>query len=672
MNNYTTQGKTKLYTTIFLSIILFTSQLFGQDNISVLKKTIAETNNDSIRSDSYEQLYKHYKNIDPDTAIHYLKEGREYFTIHNYDKGLANMLSWLAISYSAQGMHDIASKSAEEALGIYTALNSQRGIAITNNLLGVIDGRLSNLTSATNHFYTALKIFETIKDTDGISNTYLKLGLVNDISKNYVVALDFYNKGIYLAKIINRSKSLSDLYNNKGTIYAKLNNLDSALVYFQQALNLCEQDSVHTECLLSLNNMGNIMEAKYHDNVKAMNYFNRALEIAIRSKQHGEHARILINIASIYINTDNAKAVILLEEALKTAKSVRNIPIQTEAINGLLEIYKDEKKYEEVIKLMEEEKNLNDTVFTINKSRALANLSEVYERDKLKSQIQTLEESKKDLKTRKNYFLGALLLSSGILIFVIFLYRKTRKLNKLLTTHEHELEELNIDRNKLFSIIGHDLKGPIGNLTSLIAICRNEFLPQEQLHKILEMMESSANASYRTLNNLLNWGKTQLVGESYTPVQIMVNKIINNEISLLKISIENKSLTILNSIPAGTEIFADTNETEFIFRNLLSNAVKYSNRFGIIEISQLEANRPNRVTFTIKDYGCGIDKDRITKIFDQFVSSKVGSENEKGTGIGLKLCKEFIVKNQGDIWVESEVNIGTTFYLTLNTQASKT
>lgn len=107
------------------------------------------------------------------------------------------------------------------------------------------------------------------------------------------------------------------------------------------------------------------------------------------------------------------------------------------------------------------------------------------------------------------------------------------------------------------------------------------------------------------------------------------------------------------------------------FRNLLSNAVKYSNRFGIIELSQLPAGRPGRITFAIKDYGCGIDKDRISKIFDQFVSSQIGSENEKGNGIALKLCKEFVVKNDGDIWVESEVKIGTTFYLTLNTQGNK-
>ncbi len=652
--------------------MLFSNNLiFAQENIGDLIKSLSQTQSDSAKNVFYEKIYKQYRFTNPDSGLFYLKQGREYFTIHKYDEGLANMEYYLSTTYSSQGLHDLANKCAEDALSIYTSINNKRGIAFTNNLLGVIDGRLSNLVDATNHFYKALSIFEYIHDSDGISATYLKLGLTNDLNRNYDIAIDFYRKGIKLIKLKKHKNDLSYFYNNLGTVYAKTNNLDSALYYFQLALDLCKIDSDKSSCLLSLNNMGNIMVAKYHDNEKAMVYFNQSLEMAKQSKLPEELSRIIIGIAMTYSESDKRKALEMLQEALKISREIKNLPLQTEALNGMMEIYKSEKNYEAAMEVFEQSKAIYDSIFNINKSRALASQAEVFEQDKLKAQIQKLEESRQTLKNRKNLILVGLLLSTGISIFVIVLYRKTRKLNKLLTKREHELEELNIDRNKLFSIIGHDLKGPIGNLPSLIEICRNEFLPKEQLQKILEMMEISTNASFRTLNNLLNWGKTQIDGEAFNPSLIIVNKIINNEISLLKISIENKSITILNSIPPETNIYADPNEIEFVFRNLLSNAVKYSNRFGVIELSQLPNSRPNRVTFAIKDYGCGISKDRITKIFDQFVASINGSENEKGNGIALKLCKEFVVKNHGDIWVESEEKIGTTFFLTLNTSAGK-
>ncbi len=655
---------------IFL-LLIATNLLFAQNSISQLKKSLVESTSDSARDVVYENLYKYYKYKNPDSALLYLEQGQEYFITHKYDAGLANMEYWLTTIYSAQGLHDLANKCGEDALNIYTNLNNKKGIASTNNLLGVIDGRLSNLVDATNHFYKALSIFESINDSDGICATYLKLGLTNDLNKNYDIAINFYHKGINLIKLKRHKSDLSYFYNNLGRVYAKMNNFDSALFYFESALNLCKKDSDNTSCLLTLNNMGNIMMAKYHDNEKAMIYFNQALDMAKKSKLPEEYTSIIIGISSTYSEKDKSKAIDLLQEALKISREIKNLPLQMDALNGMIEIYKSEKNYEQAMKLFEQSKEIEDSIFNINKTRALSSQAEVYEQDKLKAQIQKLEESKQTLKNRKNIILFGLLLSSGISIFVILLYQKTRKLNKLLTKREHELEELNIDRNKLFSIIGHDLKGPIGNLPSLIAICRNEFLPKEQLQKILEMMEISANASFRTLNNLLNWGKTQMVGEAFKPTQIMVNKVISNEISLLKISIENKSLTVLNTIPIDTEVHADPNEIEFVFRNILSNAVKYSNRYGVIELSQLPNSRPNRVTFAIKDYGCGISKERITKIFDQFVASMTGSENEKGNGIALKLCKEFVVKNHGDIWVESEEKISTTFFLTLDTNSPK-
>lgn len=237
-----------------------------------------------------------------------------------------------------------------------------------------------------------------------------------------------------------------------------------------------------------------------------------------------------------------------------------------------------------------------------------------------------------------------------------------------------ELAELNASKDKFFSIIAHDLKNPLGtfkDVTKLLAESYHEFSEEDKLDFLKLMKESSSNI-YSLLENLLDWSRSQRGTIPYNPVELNLKMISIEIIKLLKPSAEKKRISIENNISAGIMIQADVNMLNTVIRNLLSNAIKFTPIAGKIAINAVikpsnSLNHSDGYTeIYIKDSGIGMKQESSEKLFriDTQLTT-LGTNSEKGTGLGLILCKEFVEKHGGKIWVESEVNIGSTFYFTL-------
>lgn len=235
----------------------------------------------------------------------------------------------------------------------------------------------------------------------------------------------------------------------------------------------------------------------------------------------------------------------------------------------------------------------------------------------------------------------------------------------MLTTNVFDLQKSNTIKDQLFSVIGHDLTGYIGTMPAVLELCRDEKTTSATKDFLLSQLEKNAVASFETLQNLLKWGTAQIQGISLKQVDFNPHAVTEEVLPLVNVSAEPKQITIVNNIPTNTIAHADLNHFRFIIRNLLSNAIKYTRNGGHIEVYSKSSIEDNRMIFAVKDEGVGISDNKKAEIFDSFGISTLGTANEKGTGIGLRLCKEFVVENGGAIWVESVANKGTSFFFSL-------
>jgi signal transduction histidine kinase len=231
-----------------------------------------------------------------------------------------------------------------------------------------------------------------------------------------------------------------------------------------------------------------------------------------------------------------------------------------------------------------------------------------------------------------------------------------------LQSQRKNLEELNATKDKFFSIIGHDLKGPLNQLLSLSEIIQNELRlgRKDEVIKLAKVLTDSAKSARSLLENLLAWSRSQTGRINYYPEMLDMEQITQEVVQLNAQNAHQKRIKIKSSVDSETKAFADANMVRTVLRNLLSNGIKFTKQGGEIRLSAEIVN--GMVVYEVADNGIGIKDEDIDKLFRIDVNPKsIGNSTEKGTGLGLILCKEFVEINNGMIWAESKWREGTTF-----------
>ena len=257
-----------------------------------------------------------------------------------------------------------------------------------------------------------------------------------------------------------------------------------------------------------------------------------------------------------------------------------------------------------------------------------------------------------------------------LIFIIVYIFRThVRRLNnqktlleKMVALKTNELSELSTSKDKFFSIIAHDLKNPFNTIIGFSEILKEGIRSGDNaaIKESTELINTSAIQTLRLLENLLEWANSQTGKIVFNPVPFKLNELFNEELNLLNDMAARKNIELLSSLPEDLIIKADKNMIKTILRNLISNAIKFTQRNGKVEVKAISDNK--QVEISVSDTGIGIDKETISKLFRIDANiSKPGTDNEKGTGLGLFLCKEFIEKHGGRIWVESEEGRGSTF-----------
>jgi signal transduction histidine kinase len=623
----------------------------GQNHKNAIKISRA----DSILVKSYEDKSILYRTKEPDSAIYFADKGLRLSRRLHYLPGEARLLSNLARINEQFGNLKQALKYQKEALNLFKGLHDSEGVAGASVSMGLLEGKQGYYNEGIQLIQAALKQYRKNKDKRGMVSAYSTLGEIDDLRGDTAKALLDYSRAEVLYKGLPVTDEYLSLINAIGKLHGKSGNHRQAANYYAKGIDKSTSKE-HVRAHIAFLNAAGKTSDHLGDKQSALAYHKQGLQKAKNNGLHEEEARSLIGIASTLKDQDAGLSIKHLQNALTISRSLGHKQLTAEIYMGLSNIYRQQSRYKDALNALEEHHNLTDSVLNENKGHKIAVLQSSYELAESKLKVETLELANREKTYQRNVGLLIAISILIILLVVVIYFYKTNRLNR-------RLQASNLVKDKLFTVIGHDLRNPIGGITRVLTIMGDGDLSvREQQHMVSEMSKQG-NIILEILNALLSWGEAQLKGIHIKPANFMSKPIISRNIEMLDQQAADKSIIITDHTPPELLINGDMNHFDFIIRNLISNAVKFSNFAGVVEISAvLKTNR--EAVFSVTDHGKGISKKQQELFFRSNLDVSFGTVGEKGTGIGLLLTKEYINANHGKIWIESEEGKGARFNFT--------
>lgn len=650
---------------MFLVILLSSGfNTMAQMDITHLTSKLKNAAADTQKVLTLDSIAAYYKDINPDTGIIFARQGLELAQELKYTYGEGSLRLMLSLLYGHIGDMDDASAQGMQAVQLFKKAAFNIEMARAYNQLGANEGKRGNYDTATKYLVEAERIAEQMHDSSDLINIYVNLGNVFEENISLDKALEYFNKSLSYAAHKPSQKFLA--LNDIGIVYGKKGDLERALTYFNAVLEESDSSSIQF-ANLRLNALMNceIVYDKMGDHNKAFHYIDQVLALARKYHMYHEEALALVNYGVMESNLDTAKGLQAIRDALTIAARIGSKNVELEAYRNMIIIYEDHKDFKNAFYALDKEDKLSEELLSLSKARQIAVMQASYALEKSNFRIEQLEEINRKDETQKQLILIFAGFITAALFVILFFYRKTIMLNRQLSTQKEELKQLNTVKDKLFSVIGHDLRSPVGSIVSLLSIWETEELSEREKKEVIGHLKGQTRATLETLDKLLYWGQSQMNGISIFQTEFGAKRVIKDSLELLNEQAVQKNITINDNIPSGLQVYADRLQFDFVIRNLLSNAIKFTHQNGTIDINADTEAIAGFVLFQVKDKGVGISPERLKHIFDATGDSTVGTAREKGTNVGLKLCKEYVLGNGGTIWAESEEGKGSTFCFTV-------
>lgn len=619
-----------LQTLFFVFIYLIRVDTHAQINQDSIKTELTKPHSDSTRAFLYFQLADQIKYNNPDSSAMYAVKGLELIEQHSYSKLEVRLWRVQGIAYYVKGSYDKALEC----------------------------------------FLKTQVINEEIGDTKELAYSYNNLGLIHAAQKDHEQGVEYYRKAIDINTELDNTYRLSNNFYNVGISFYEMGILDSAEFYFSKGLTLAdisEHSTAKGRCQMFLGEVKNKLE-KYDD---AKAHFESALGIFApdnkwdRCFAYAGYANVLHKTGEFALSEEYAIKSLELAQDLNAFWELQRV------YKILSEIYAGNQKYELAYDMHKLHKQYADSVFNKEKLSEINRLHLVQEQLKTtKLQNENLQQQA-DISRQQLIFIFGTVVLILLVLLALFIYRnylqemrhvvKLEKIKKDIEQKNSELTELNETKDKLFSIIGHDLRGPISTMQLMFQMMSNRDITKEEFMEHVEGMSSSLQSLNFTLNNLLHWAKSQMLGASTRPQYFSVYDMVHSTVDLLKNTSINDQISVNIDVNDQLLAYADKEHLYLVIRNLISNALKFTPENGSVNIS---ANRmpDEQIMIKVQDTGIGMTEAELHKLFTyKNKHGRRGLRGEEGTGLGLILCHEMISLNHGEIKVDSEPGVGSTF-----------
>ena len=606
----------------------------GQHAISELTQKLATTQHDSDKAKVYLSIANYYLNKNTDSAI------------------LAGSKA-IALAYTG--------KNEKIEANAYMT----KGSALVNK--GKYDLALQC------HF-AALRIADKLNWQGVHANIYNNIAIVYTHTNDYAIALSYYKKALAIKPVKNDADSLPvfKVLLNIATVYRKEEKIDSANIYSEKALVIARKvkDSLGTAILLY-----NIADAyaAIKQSEKALPYIveSKAISQLIGDSEGIAYCNNTLGILYQNLHQYN-ESIKYTGLCLQQARTMGMYEVEHWAYGTQYINYLSMKNYKQALFYRNLEIDIKDSLNSLEKDKQINNIKQNYEVEQKQQQIDLLVKENENNKLKQWINFCIALLIGGLLLLGSFAYVRIKKLNNVLKRKNDEmhiqnnaLEELNETKNKLFSIVGHDLKGPFSSFKGLLELIKSNQLTEEESKLFLNKLYDSFIETFQLLDNLLIWANTQVKGINVNPSVFNIWQTINQNIKLSEIRANEKNIIIeTNENLQALHVHSDMYMTDIVIRNLLENAIKFSNPGGTVKI--LAENEGGFIKVAVVDNGKGISMVNQPKLFTKMSFNNTrGTAGEKGSGLGLHITKEMVERNDGKIWFDSTPNQGSTFYFTI-------
>ena len=644
--------------------------------------------NDNQRiGDTYLSKGLIYLPLNADSSKRYLDKAAEYFILINDKRRLANYYSLLGDWSQKQKLNTQTIINYNKASKLYKLIGNTIGDISVYNKIGQNYYSLDDFSNAMLNYFKALELAEEKQDERQIGNAYINISNVLNAQQEYENAIVYLRKSL---TIFEKAKSLYNIgvcYNNIAANYIYQDSLDLALDYLEKALEIyikSEDNKGQAACYL---NMG-IVSSKNKSFDQSIAYFNSSLSIAEIMHDQFRIANCLANMTIAFLEKkeyDKVKEFSM--RGLAIAIDIKALSIQRIFYQNLSATFDSLGDYKNAYGNYKLLKQIDDSLFNAEKQNQVFELEAKYQGEKKENDINRLTEENDikaiQLQKNRNFQLFLIIMSLLVLALLIVFYSlfklkvKTSKLfskkneeleimNKNLQQSEQALKKLNATKDKFFTIIAHDIKNPLSAYRAITKMLTESYHLLSETEKIsyINRINNSSENLYKLFQNLLLWSTSQSGSINYKPQEIDLGILAFKSIALLQENANTKNIKLDLKVESDTFAFCDSNMISTVLINLLSNAIKFSKPDNVITISSIELT--NYIQISIEDRGIGIAFENINKLFRvEFDHKTIGNAPEKGTGIGLILCKEFISRNGGEIWVDSLLNQGSTFHFTI-------
>ncbi len=599
----------------------------------------------------------------------YINKALSKMQAYDQSRLKAEILNLKAVSAYKQGdIVGFAKYEYESQMSISKIGWEVHEIKINNNFAATYVNQ-GNYAAALDRLFKALELCEKNGTINAIPILH-NIGRLFVTQQNYKSAIKYYKKVLRVAKK-DDTKSIMFAKIDLGNVYNIINKPEKAKVEFDYVYTLAKKlNNIDYLTMSSINlaiinfKLGDSSYKNYYDLAKK--HVNSLKNIHFKSNTYHLLGKFY------FLKKAYNKSINNLRQALRLCYEVNDYSKVNIVLEDLSQSYEKTGNYKKAFHYSQNYIEINDSLKKASFIADMATKSLEYDFNKEKQVLENKvlsEQIKSEQKLKQHkiitYFILAILIFIlGIVFYVYKLYRKKRVLSLRLIAQKKQLAHLNGTKDKIFSVIGHDLRTPLSLLSFLTNLVNADDINLKDIKKSFVSINTLTNGLQTSLENLFHWGQSQMNGNNISIADVNVLDVFQKIKPVLEIQLKNKLITLECNIHPKCYVKSDSNQLQIVLRNILSNAIKFSPKNSTITLSCKILDQGNQIT--IADQGIGMDDVTKTTIFNSEANtSKNGTEGETGTGLGLMLCKEFVEKNKGKIWAESELNQGTKIHVIL-------
>jgi len=692
--------KTIFSTSVIISVVFASHSILAQTETiqSQVEQLQASENQENFSPnfdyiDQLNRLGELYYNRNPDStfllAMKSLKASEEI----NYARGMVDAYRNIGAYHNIKGEYNQAMRFFREGLSIAGKEQYWLGLANIYNSMGLNTYERGDYADAVSYYLQALEIKEEHLSKLEQSKTLNNLGLVFMDFGDFDKALEYHSRALKIREEFKEKTGIASSRMNIALVNKEKGQLDEAKKQFNAALELGLELNNRQLISVSYFNIGEILFIE-EEFKAALEYFEKAL---IVDKKRGDRVGIgydLLGIGEAQLNLKRIK------QARKNIEESLNIFVESNIKSNidkshllLSKAFEMENNGMQALYHFKLHKLYQDSIINLETEKQIQEITLKYEFDKKEAELVQSQKEKELLNEKKmerNIRNGVTVILVILLIAFLLAIRSIKtqiKAKTLVTRQKNEFQDLNErllqqksenekitnqlfqvneTKDKLFGIVGHDLKSPINSLKGLMQYVVDEKLNQQEFLMVSTQLRNEVEQVHFTLTNLLNWAKGQMRGIVTDPAAISMHKLLNENINLNQPISESKKIQIIDQLEENTICFADKDQINLVLRNVLNNALKFTHKGGEIIVSSKKHGQ-DFWEISVKDNGIGMSEEALKNLFTKEIGGKrqYGTEGERGTGLGLQLSKDFIMKNGGDLKVFSELYKGTNFTFTL-------